>query len=79
MTKHVKLVTFINDREGREYGEHQLTRLVNHGYTIITAGGGNAADLMWGFVVLQTEGDPLPDEIDALKEDVPSQQSDSAD
>lgn len=55
MAKQVKIVTFINDREGREQGEAELTRLVNEGYHIESAGGGTGADMMWGFVVLQRE------------------------
>lgn len=55
MAKEVKIVTFINQREGREDGEAELTKLVNAGYEIITAGGGTGADMMWGFVVLQRE------------------------
>lgn len=55
MAKEVKLVTFINDREGREVGEEELTRLVNEGYEIKSAGGGTGADMVWGFVVLERE------------------------
>ena len=55
MAKEVKLVTFINDREGREQGEEELTRLVNEGYEIKSAGGGTGADMVWGFVVLQRD------------------------
>ena len=55
MAFEVKLVTFINDREGREQGEEELTRLVNEGYEIKSAGGGTGAEMVWGFVVLQKE------------------------
>jgi len=53
MAKEVKIVTFINDREGREQGEDELARLINAGYEIKTAGGGSGADMVWGFVILQ--------------------------
>ncbi len=55
MAKEVKIVTFIDDREGREDGERELTRLVNEGWVILTGGGGSGAGLVWGFVVLQRE------------------------
>jgi len=61
MPKEVKIVTFINDREGREQGEDELTRLVNEGYTILTSGGGTGADMVWGFVVLERETDEIRD------------------
>jgi len=62
MAKDVKIITFINDREGRELGEETLTRLVNEGYEIQTSGGGTGADMMWGFVILQREvEDHLPE------------------
>jgi hypothetical protein len=61
MAKEVKIMTFIDDREGREDGEKELTRLVNEGWEIKTGGGGSGAGLVWGFVVLQrddgTDGD----------------------
>ena len=57
MAKEVKVITFINDREGREEGEKELTRLVNEGWVIITAGGGPGADMMWGLVILQRDND----------------------
>jgi hypothetical protein len=57
MTKEVKIVTFIDDREGREDGERELTRLVNEGWVIVTGGGGSGAGLVWGFVVLQKDTD----------------------
>lgn len=61
MAKQVRIVTFINDREGREYGEQELTRLVNDGYEIKTAGGGTGAEMVWGFVVLEREtSDDVP-------------------
>lgn len=55
MAKEVKIVTFINDREGREQGEEELTRLVNEGYEIAGSGGGTGAEMVWGFVILQRE------------------------
>ncbi|MEO8607410.1 MAG: hypothetical protein ABI690_05990 [Chloroflexota bacterium] len=53
MAKEVKIVSFINDREGREDAEKELTRLVNEGWIIISSGGGTGAELVWGFVILQ--------------------------
>ena len=53
MEKEVKIISFINDREGREDAEKELTRLVNEGWVIISSGGGTGADLVWGFVILQ--------------------------
>jgi hypothetical protein len=29
--------------------------MVNDGWVIVTSGGGNAAGLLWGFVILQKE------------------------
>lgn len=55
MAKEIKIVTFINDREGREQGEEELTRLVNEGWEIRSSGGGSGADMVWGFVILQRE------------------------
>lgn len=55
MAKEVKIVSFINDREGREDAEKELTRLVNEGWVIISSGGGTGAELVWGFVILQRE------------------------
>ena len=55
MAKEVKIFTFINDREGREEGEKELSRLVNEGYEIVTSGAGSGADLLWGIVILQRE------------------------
>jgi hypothetical protein len=55
MAQEVKIITFINDREGRETGEEQLTMLVNDGGKIKTAGGGQGAEIVWGFVILQRE------------------------
>jgi hypothetical protein len=55
MAKEIKIVTFINDREGREQGEEELTRLVNEGWDIRSSGGGSGADMVWGFVILQRE------------------------
>ena len=51
--KKVKIITFIDDREGREDAEIQLAELVNAGWYMVTAGGGGGAGLVWGFVVLQ--------------------------
>jgi hypothetical protein len=53
--KEVKIISFINDREGREEAERTLTELVNDGWVIMTSGGANAAELMWGFVILQKD------------------------
>ena len=55
MAKEVKIFTFINDREGREEGEKELSRLVNEGYDIVTSGAGAGAELVWGIVILQRE------------------------
>jgi hypothetical protein len=55
MAKEIKIVTFINDREGREQGEEELTRLVNEGFEIKGSGGGTGAEMVWGFVILQRE------------------------
>lgn len=55
MAYEVKIMTFINDREGRKDGEETLTRLVNDGWEIKTAGGGTGAEMVWGFVILQRE------------------------
>jgi Na+-transporting NADH:ubiquinone oxidoreductase subunit NqrF len=64
MTKKIKIVNFINDREGREEAERRLSALVNQGWVIASSGGGNAADLMWCFVVLQhNDADNIPAEI----------------
>jgi hypothetical protein len=61
MAKEVKIFTFINDREGREEGEKELTRLVNDGYEIVTSGAGSGADLVWGIVILQRDSAPNED------------------
>jgi hypothetical protein len=53
--KQVKIVSFINDREGREEAERELTQLVNEGWVILSSGGGTGAELVWGFVLLQRE------------------------
>lgn len=53
--KEVKIISFINDREGREDAEQTLTEMLNDGWVIVSSGGGNAAELMWGFVILQRE------------------------
>ncbi|MEQ8673080.1 MAG: hypothetical protein RLP44_16840 [Aggregatilineales bacterium] len=55
MAKKIKIVNFIDDREGREDAEKQLESLVNDGWEIKGAGGGNGAGLVWGFVVLQKD------------------------
>jgi hypothetical protein len=57
MAKEIKIITFINDREGREKGEEDLTRLVNEGFEIMGSGGGTGAEMVWGFVILQREVD----------------------
>jgi hypothetical protein len=51
--QEIKIVTFIDDREGREEGERSLAELVNTGWKIKAAGGGSGAELVWGFVILQ--------------------------
>ena len=53
MAKEVRIVTFIDDREGREDGEKTMTEMVNQGWEIKAAGGGNGAGLVWGFVIMQ--------------------------
>jgi hypothetical protein len=55
MARQVKIITFINDREGREMAEERLSKMVNQGYEIKSAGGGTGAEMMWGFVILQHE------------------------
>ncbi len=60
MAKQVKIITFINDREGRESGEETLTTLVNEGWEIKSSGGGTGAEMVWGFVILQKEVDDAP-------------------
>lgn len=55
MAKAIKIVSFINDREGREDAETELATLVNDGWEIKAAGGGTGANLVWGFVILQKE------------------------
>lgn len=60
MAKEVKIITFIDDREGREDGEKELTRLVNEGWEIKTGGGGSGAGLVWGFIVLQYDDGEEP-------------------
>ncbi len=54
-TKEVKIISFINDREGREEAEMTLNEMINDGWVIVSSGGGNAAELMWGFVILQKD------------------------
>jgi hypothetical protein len=58
MAKKVKIITFINDREGREDAEERLSDLINEGWEIKTSGGGSAAEMVWGFVVLQHNNPP---------------------
>jgi hypothetical protein len=53
MTQEIKIITFINDREGREDAETSLEHLINDGWDIKAAGGGTGAEMMWGFVILQ--------------------------
>jgi hypothetical protein len=55
MAQEVRIITFINDGEGRKQGEEELGLLVNQGYEIKAAGGGTGADMVWGFVILQRE------------------------
>ncbi len=55
MAKEVKIFSFIDDREGREDAEKQLTEMVNDGWSIVSSGGGNAAGLLWGFIILQRQ------------------------
>lgn len=55
MKKEVRIITFINDREGRAQAEMQLTEFINEGWEIKTSGGGTGAEMMWGFVILQRE------------------------
>lgn len=55
MAKEVKIFSFIDDREGRDDAEKQLTDMINDDWAIISSGGGNAAGLLWGFVILQRE------------------------
>lgn len=59
--KKVKIITFIDDREGREEAENQMDDMVNQGWVIVSAGGGSGAGLVWGFVILQhNDVDSLP-------------------
>jgi hypothetical protein len=69
MAKEVKIITFINDREGRELGAEELTRLVNDGWKIKTAGGGTGADMIWGFVVLQRHVPKKKNDFDEVEQD----------
>lgn len=55
MAKEVRIVTFIDDREGREDGEKTMTEMVNQGWEVKAAGGGNGAGLVWGFVIMQRD------------------------
>ncbi len=70
MPKVIKIETFIDDKAGREEAERKLSYLVNDGWVIVTAGGGSAASMVWGFVVLQKD-DPNavvqpPDDIQTM-------------
>lgn len=67
MAYEVKIITFINDREGREDGEEILTRLVNDRWEIKTSGGGTGADMVWGFVILQRERRDTADNMQRLE------------
>lgn len=56
MPKLVKITTFMADRVGREQAEKKLSRLVNDGWEIVTAGGGgHDGTPIWGFIVLQKD------------------------
>lgn len=56
MPKIVKILTFMDDKVGRERAEKELTWMVNDGWEIQTAGGGgHAGTPIWGFVVLQKD------------------------
>lgn len=81
MPKQAKIVTFINDREGREQGEEELTRLLNEGYEIASAGGGTGAEMVWGFVVLQRETTEVPETIDyySVEDDEPASDNGNSD
>lgn len=57
MAKEIKIITFINDGEGRKQGEEELSLLINQGFEIKAAGGGTGADMVWGFVILQREAE----------------------
>ena len=57
MAQEVRIITFINDGEGRKQGEEELMLLINQGFEIKAAGGGTGADMVWGFVILQREVD----------------------
>jgi hypothetical protein len=70
MAYEVKIVTFINDHDGRRDGEEVLTRLVNDGWEIKTAGGGTQSNMVWGFVILQRERRDVADQLERLEPDV---------
>lgn len=56
MPKLVKITTFMDDKVGREEAEKELTWLVNHGWEIMSAGGGgHEGSPIWGFIVLQKD------------------------
>jgi hypothetical protein len=68
MAKEVKIVTFINDREGRTQGEEELTRLVNEGWDIKSSGGGQGAEMVWGFVILERVVKSKTGEVQAIQD-----------
>jgi hypothetical protein len=68
MAKEVKIVTFINDREGRTQGEEELTRLVNEGWDIKSSGGGQGAEMVWGFVILERVVKSKTSEVQAIQD-----------
>jgi hypothetical protein len=72
MAYEVKIITFINDREGRQDGEETLTHLVNEGWEIKAAGGGTGASMVWGFVILQRERRDIANQLERLEPDVGS-------
>lgn len=56
MPKIVKILTFMDDKIGRDDAERRLTWMVNNGWEIKTAGGGgHDGSPIWGFVVLQKD------------------------
>ncbi len=58
MPKLIKITTFMDDKVGRDAAEKELTRLVNDGWEVLTAGGGgHTGTPVWGFVILQ-KNDP---------------------
>lgn len=67
MQQEVRIITFINDREGREEGEKSLTQLVNSGWEIKASGGGTGAEMVWGFVILQRHRQPADKRVKTLE------------